>query len=348
MKAHFVIRKVLLLAIGIGTPAALAQSAGESGGQLVWLPTVSAERAGQGANEYWIFSPEGTPIVTAPVVLFVHGWGAMDPYLYGGWILHLIRNGNIVIYPRYQESLETRLNEMTPNAVESVQDALERLAAVGPVVPDCNRIAIVGHSMGGVIAMNLAADSSLPTPRAVMIIEPGDGEDRMPRLGEKLPLADPSGLSIETLFLLVTGDADTVVGNRGATKIWSALGDVPVANRVFATLASDYRLNPPLLADHLSPLAVDRSFPEEPTLGTDKQSIETRSGLHQRWAARFASDALDYDGYWKMFDELLDAGFGNTRIESGATAVFSNASRRMPVDLCKSLFSDWEPRRERP
>ena len=271
--------------------------------QVVAIPSVRAERFGEGGGEYWIFRPDGVQPAQASVVVFVHGWGGMDPYLYGGWILHLIRQGNIVIYPRYQESLSTRLDEMTPNAVGAVQDALQRLAA-----PDCDRLAIVGHSMGGFIATNLAADSKLPVPRAVMIITPGDGEVRLPRLGERLALADPSQLSSETLFLLVTGDADTVVGNRGATKIWTALQGIPTTGRMFATLASDRRLSPALLADHLSPLAVDRSFPEEPTGDTDKRPIGV-GGLHQRWANNFAPDALDYDGYWKMFDELLEAAF---------------------------------------
>lgn len=318
MKVALVAGFGVFVALGVGASRSLAQSSDELTGevveltgQVVALPTVTAQRFGEDGGEYWIFSPAKSQEALAPVVVFVHGWGAMDPFLYGGWILHLVRGGNIVIYPRYQESLSTRLEELTPNAVAAVQEALEQLTAAGPVFPDCDRMAIVGHSMGGFIATNLAADEELPVPKAVMIIEPGDGEDRMPRLGERLPLADPSGLSSDTLFLLVTGDADTVVGNRGATKIWSALEGIPRAGRVFATIASDHRLSPPLLADHLSPLAVDRSFPEEPTGDLDKRPVRV-NGLHQRWANRFAPDALDYDGYWKMFDELLDAAFSGT------------------------------------
>jgi pimeloyl-ACP methyl ester carboxylesterase len=311
MKFGLLVGLSFFVGLNIDSARSRAQPSDELVDQVVTLPTVTAERIGEGGREVWIFTPAGVQLAQAPVVVFVHGWGAMDPYLYGGWILHLIRRGNIVIYPRYQENLTTLLDEMTPNAVESVQHAFQQLATTGSVLADCDRVAIVGHSMGGFIATNLAADSNIPVPKAVMIIAPGDGEDQMPRLGERLVLADPSGLSSDTLFLLVTGDADTVVGNRGATKIWSALQGIPRAGRMFAVLASDYRLSPSLLADHLSPLAVDRSFPEEPTDGGDKRPLGVNA-LHQRWAARFAPDALDYDGYWKMFDELLDTAFYST------------------------------------
>jgi len=304
----------LLLQVSVSAVCRAQPSAAQPD-QVIALPGVWAERIGEGGTQYWIFSPYESQLDRLPVVAFVHGWGGMDPYLYGGWILHLVRNGNIVIYPRYQDNLYTRLDDMTPNAVASVQDALEHLATNGRVLPDWDRFAIVGHSMGGFIATNLAADSDLPVPKAVMVIQPADGEDRMPRLGKRLALTDMAGLSDDTLFLLVTGDADIDAGDRGATKIWSALERIPLTRRMFATIASDHRLSPPLLADHLSPLAVDRSFPEGPSENGARRPIGLLI-LHRRWAVRFAPNALDYDGYWRMFDELLDAAFNETRAVS--------------------------------
>ena len=283
--------------------------------QVIALPGVWAERIGEGGTQYWIFSPYESQLDRLPVVVFVHGWGGMDPYLYGGWILHLVRNGYIVIYPRYQENLFTRMDDMTPNAVASVQHALEYLTTNSPVLPDWDRLAIVGHSMGGFIATNLAADIDLPVPKAVMVIQPADGENRMPRLGKGLALADMAGLSEDTLFLLVTGDADVDAGDRGALKIWSALEHIPITRRMLATIASDHQLSPPLLADHFSPLAVDRSFPADPTVNGAKRNIGLML-LHRRWANRFAPNAMDYDGYWKLFDALLDAAFSDGKVVS--------------------------------
>src|SRR5471032_790996 len=49
---------------------------------------------GTGSTEVWIFEPQGAPD-NVPVVVFLHGFGAMDPTLYLGWINHLVRRGNI-------------------------------------------------------------------------------------------------------------------------------------------------------------------------------------------------------------------------------------------------------------
>lgn len=304
--------KSITFALLSGVATGFAQLPDTTNPQRIALPTITAQRFGDGGTEYWVFLPNQLQVAAAPVIVFVHGWGAMDPYLYGGWILHLVRGGYIVIYPRYQESLQTGLDEMTPNAQASVQDALQRLAA-GPLLPDCDRFAIVGHSMGGFVAVNLAStpiETGLPVPKALMVVDPGDGEDRMPRLGERLPLADLSGLSTDTSILLLTGDADTVVGDRGAMKIWSALQPLAGIEKRLMTMSSDRRLNPPLIADHLAPLAVDKSFPEEPT-SDNKPTVPPATGLHERWANRFAPDALDYDGYWKLLDDLLDSALSD-------------------------------------
>ena len=47
-------------------------------------------------------SPPSRRPKTAPVVVFNHGWLAVNPGAYGAWIEHLVRSGRIVIFPRYQ------------------------------------------------------------------------------------------------------------------------------------------------------------------------------------------------------------------------------------------------------
>ncbi len=291
--------------------------------------TILAGRFGHGDDECWVFTPDNPRPTEVPVVVFVHGWSAVDPYLYGGWIGHLVRRGNIVIYPRYQRNLRTRLDEMTPNALRAVQSALGRLEQDGPVRPDTQRFALVGHSMGGFIAANLAAMAAregLPPPRALMVVEPGDGDGRMPRLGKRLPLADASDLPSDMLFLMVTGDADTVVGDRGAQKIWKGFQAVSDSRKSFVTVASDRRTRPKLIADHFSPLSVDRSFPERPSKVDqsdaggiaglwarlrDAQRQRMRHRAHIRWSWRFPPDALDFLGYWKLFDQLMENAFSD-------------------------------------
>jgi acetyl esterase/lipase len=128
-----------------------------------------------GGQEYWIFEPDSPRPRTAPVIVLLHGWGGMNPLYYGAWIDHLVKRGNIVIYPRYQASLLTPLKDFTPNTLAAVKDALGRLQTEkGHVSPELNKFAAVGHSMGGLLAANLAAlavESKLPRVRAVMSVE---------------------------------------------------------------------------------------------------------------------------------------------------------------------------------
>src|SRR4051812_24096508 len=58
---------------------------------------------GEGDTQYWIFEPaQPASKGKVPVIIFMHGWSAMEPEGYLGWIEHLVKRGNIVIYPRYQ------------------------------------------------------------------------------------------------------------------------------------------------------------------------------------------------------------------------------------------------------
>src|SRR6185437_8388974 len=147
------------------------------GGKQSAHASVTKNRYGKGGQEYWIFEPDSPKPPSAPVIVFLHGWGGMNPLYYGAWIDHLVKRGNIVIYPRYQASLLTSLKDFTPNTVSAVKDALERLQTEkGHVTPELNKFAAVGHSMGGLLAANLAAlaaESKLPHVRALMCVEPG-------------------------------------------------------------------------------------------------------------------------------------------------------------------------------
>ncbi len=46
---------------------------------------------GEGAREYWVFTPEQPVPGNAPLVIFLHGWSVMQPDLYRAWIDHIVR-----------------------------------------------------------------------------------------------------------------------------------------------------------------------------------------------------------------------------------------------------------------
>ena len=89
--------------------------------------SVTKNRYGKGGQEYWIFEPDSPKPRTAPVIVFLHGWGGMNPLYYGAWLDHLVKRGNIVVYPRYQATLLTPIKDFTPNTLRQLKMHLSRL-----------------------------------------------------------------------------------------------------------------------------------------------------------------------------------------------------------------------------
>lgn len=296
------------------------------------------------AQEFWIFEPADPKPETAPVIVFNHGWGAMNPGLYGAWIDHIVKRGNIVIYPRYQENLKAPMTDFTPNAITAVKEALEILKSQSnDVKPNLNNFAIVGHSMGGIVSANMAAlvlASGLPVPKAVMAVEPGKTEQRIKRL--EVALEDLSQISTATLLLTISGDQDQIVGDTDAKKIFQQAARV--TNKNYIILHSDDHGNPPLVANHGAPTAYDPSYDSSTNSNAatinNPQTAESglRSLIKERLLNRIGSrinnrvdaaatgdsdennemniekigsstNALDYYGFWKLFDGLTDCAF---------------------------------------
>lgn len=269
---------------------------------------VRMTRLGDGRQEIFVYEPVQAGRTTAPVVAFIHGYTRVNPVVYGAWIRHLVLRGNIVLYPVYQDSLEGA-EHYTADALTALQSAYAALQTEDHIRPEAGRFALVGHSLGGVMAMNLAAlleENNLPPAVALFVANPGDAT------AARIPLPSIQADNYEqipggVLFLAVVGDEDTVVGEDRALLLYDRLPQVPAANREVIRLRSDKHGIPPLLANHGAALAIDREFdsgatvqllPNGRTLGLDTLG------------ANFAlPDLFDYYGYWKWCDGLLDAAF---------------------------------------
>ena len=83
------------------------------------LPIAGAKRylIGKAARSYWLFLPPARSTKPAPVVFFMHGWMAIDPVFYGGWINHLLGKGYIVVYPTFQTSKSDTPESMRQNVL---------------------------------------------------------------------------------------------------------------------------------------------------------------------------------------------------------------------------------------
>jgi pimeloyl-ACP methyl ester carboxylesterase len=287
-------RFALLAALALGAcapeePDQPPQPASGPGGSDYKHAELASEFYGSGDTAYFIVEPRQPTPASAPVVYFMHGYGALSPGLYSGWVGHLVLHGAIVIYPQYQADLLTDPKTYTGNTVAAIKQAYAELAKPGHVAPELDHVAAVGHSMGGAIAANLAAlaaSEAIPQPTAVLSANAGN---RIDSLLINMPLADFAQIPQGVLLLVVTGN-DDAVGNAASRAIFNGATAVPAQDKDYVTLFSDGHGNPALLADHAAPEA----------------AIDGTAGL---------PDALDYNGYWKLFDALMSAAFSGTQRE---------------------------------
>ena len=166
---------------------------GGSGGP----PKLVTETVGQGPQTATIVRPDVDGRV--PVVLFLHGWGATRPRFYQPWLDHLAREGNAVIYPRYQDSFVDQPSEVLGNALAGVRLALKRIdAKPGSLV-------VAGHSAGGALAADYAAiarTAKLPVPVAVFSAYPGR---TLRRVNVGIPEIDPARIPRDTEVVALAG-----------------------------------------------------------------------------------------------------------------------------------------------
>jgi acetyl esterase/lipase len=167
---------------------------------------------GEGRTSATVFVPAGGSRGRVGV-LFLHGWGATQPRIYGPWIEHLVGRGHVVVYPRYQDSVADPPPEALPSAVIGLRSALAR-------TPGLRALVAVGHSAGGALAPDLAAIAprvGIPRPRAVLSLYAGRELARAP--GARIPEQRLEDIPPSTTVEVLAGDDDRVVGTRFARRI---------------------------------------------------------------------------------------------------------------------------------
>jgi acetyl esterase/lipase len=262
---------------GYQMPSQPRQPVSGPGGSNYTYGAVRKTQYGSGAHEFWIFEPADPTPSTAPLIVFNHGWAAFTPIYYEAWVDHLVRQGNIVVYPRYQAGMVVNLRYATQYAIDAVKQAIAILENGSHVLPDLDRFAIVGHSLGGGITAEMAAlanASGLPVPRAVMPVQPF--------LRPLTMLRNFSDIPSTTLLLVVVGENDTVAGSASAKLIFKTSMQVPFSQKDFVIQRSDFHGSPRLLADHGAPVCIPNSS----------------------WV-----DAMDFFSTWKLFDALTEYAF---------------------------------------
>ncbi len=241
---------------------------------------------------YWLFEPIGSGVDSAHVVVFTHGYGAYNPMVYGNFIRHIVRKGNIVIFPRYQKNLTSPTTKhFVQNTTKGIQDALMELdTGMNHVQAIHGAISLVGHSYGGVISANLAVnykDLGLPKPDVVLLCSPGSGPFKGGVLDsyEKMPE--------DIRLLIMVSENDRIVKDKLGKKIFKTAINTP--NRNLIRQFADRHGSPRINAGHNESYSLDKSF-----------DSGTRNITSKRASRVSSLDAVDYFAYWKLFDALLD------------------------------------------
>ena len=268
----------------------------------------------QEAEGYWIYEPAAPVPQKANVVVFVHGYGGYNPMIYGQWIDHLVKKGNIVIYPRYQKNnWSPRPPKFVENVAIGVKNALRYLENKSQIQPIVDHLSFVGHSYGGVISANLAINfeaHNLPKPKSIMLVSPGSG----PFTGGVLDSYEKMPADVK--MLVMVSDNDRTVGDKLGIRIFETA--TQVTQRNFIRQYHDNSISPAHYAGHNESYAVDLKYDNGIRNFTAKRALRMGS-----------VNNIDYFGYWKLFDALLDC----TRNEEFCTYAFGNTNQQNSLGI---------------
>ncbi len=245
---------------------------------------------------FYIFEPAGPVPDSANVVILIHGLALVSPHGYGAWINHLVKQGNIVIYPKYQDKdAQVPASEFNANCVTGIVNAFDTLALPGHVKPRLDKVVIGGHSYGGLMCANmaiLAATSGFPVPKAVFSCQGYTDNTTDTRL------PDYSIMPADMNLLIVVGDNDAIVGTTFGHFLMDSTINTPTSHKNLITHHSDTHGNPDIGSTHFEPCSVDDTY------NTGESNLFTIVCV-----AGAKTDAVDYFCYWKLLDALMDCAF---------------------------------------
>ncbi len=179
------------------------------------------------------------------------------------------------------------------------------------MTPDFSKFATVGHSLGGLLAANIAAlasESNLPRVRAVMSVEPGITESPI-----NVPLADLKKIPADTLLLAVAGDQDGLVRDTDAKRIYYESNVSRTRTRISSRLFRIHTGSRVCRRVIVRPTAMNKDYDNGEGViggpaGTPDPIGDARVSRRVRPETMMVN-ALDYYGTWKLFDGLIDAAF---------------------------------------
>ncbi len=249
-------------------------------------------------EDFWLYEPNNPTPDSANVVVFCHGLGMVNPKAYGAFIKHLVRKGNIVIYPRYQKDLNlgTGISVYNDSCAKGIKKALDTIQQPGHVKGRMENYFILGHSVGGILTANMTmlhAQYGLPKPLTAFSMQPGASTYLM---------NDYSTFPADVKFLIAIGEDDAIVGTGPGTTIYNQSTAVPTSHKNLIHHYADGHGSPGIAASHNEPCGFDNQFDN----GETNLFIPFVTGT---------VDAMEYFCYWKLQDALMDCALHNQNCE---------------------------------
>jgi acetyl esterase/lipase len=279
------------------------QPATGPGGSDYLHAAVRMREYGKGAERYWIFEPIEPVPTAARIVGFMHGAGMILPYVYGGWIRHLVRKGYVVVYPQYQQGQGLSSDQYIPIAAAALVSAIAEIKKENRYTLLDDGLILMGHSLGGPISSGIAVNAAaygLPPVKALFLAQPagifsgGNYADLPPDLK----------------MLVVVGQNDVIVPPATSRPYFDQTPQIPAENKYFITHVPDARGLSIIGAGHTEPLSVFNGFEN----GEFNLVVSVAAMTAQ-------TNAVDYYCYWKLSEALCECvykglkcsyAFGNT------------------------------------
>lgn len=286
---------ILSISLSYAQSPPMQPTSGPGGSDYIHADVVMHNYASQ-PDGFFIFEPASPTPDSGNVVVFIHGLALVNPYLYGGWITHLVRKGNIVIYPKYQDAGGVVPDaEFNDNAVHAIVAALDTLQQAGHVKAREQNLAVAGHSYGGLMTANmgiLAATSGFPVPKCLFVCQPYNDS------GTDVRLHDYADMPADMNLLIMVGDNDVIVGTTFGRFLMDSTTNTSTAHKNYIIHHGDNHGSPSLGATHFEPCSRNDDYDTgESNFFTIACELGTKT------------DAVDYYGYWKLLDALLDCSF---------------------------------------
>lgn len=224
---------------------------------------VRISQGGTGYNAYYVFEPTLPQPSSAPVVVILHGYVDFTGYkMHTDLIMHTVRKGNVVIYPRWQTALWAPCagsyfsEKCMASATKGILDGIAYLQANNArVQPELDKASYFGFSYGAIITANLTnrwASLKLPKPRAIFLDEPHDGGLQGPT--EPALDKDLSGIPADALFQCHVGEKGVISEKNKALSscntVFPRLGHIPPANKNLVMVYTDSHGTPALSSGH--------------------------------------------------------------------------------------------------